>query len=79
MNTAYREKIRAKAKVLGLTVETNCPGDGIRRYYVVLPNGRPDGTGDLQLAGPLIGPKLTEAWLEGFACFRRHYVEKEQS
>lgn len=67
-----RDGIKARAEKVGLTIETNCPGDGTRRYYFVLPNGRSDGTGDLQLAGPLIGAALASAWLEGFECYASH-------
>jgi hypothetical protein len=69
-NANRRTLIAARAQKIGLTVETNCPGDEIRRYYFVLPNGRSDGTGDLQLAGPIRGAKEAELWLSGFE--RRH-------
>lgn len=59
-----------RAENAGLKVEWNRPGDGARRYYFVLPNGRPDGAGDLQLAGPMKGPKLAHAWLDGFCCHK---------
>lgn len=57
-------------------LQTNCPGDGARRYYFVLPDGRKDGTGDLQLVGPLLGPKVANAWLDGFECHKRHIAEE---
>lgn len=51
---------------VGLGIESNCPGDGFRRYRFVLKNDRPDGTGDLQLGGPFKGPVSAEHWLDGF-------------
>lgn len=67
-----RAGITARANKLGLRVESNSPGDGVRRFYFVLPNGRSDGTGDLQLAGPLWGAAEASRWLEGFECYARH-------
>lgn len=69
-NWTSRARINERAAAVGLEVETNCPGDGVRRYYFVLPDGRSDG-GDLQLAGPLLGAQIASAWLEGYAsCYR---------
>lgn len=68
---ASRDGIVKRADRVGLRVETNSPGDGVRRYYFVLPDGRTDGTGDLQLAGPIRGAAMASNWLEGFTAARR--------
>lgn len=66
------ESIARRAQKVGLRASAQSPGDGVRRHYFDLPDGRLDGTGDLQVAGPLLGASEASRWLEGFECAMRH-------
>jgi len=71
MNNKRLTEITTRAARCNLAVETNRPGDGVRRYFFVLENGHPMG-GSLQLAGPLLGAEAASLWLQGFECRHRH-------
>lgn len=59
----YRiSEVRAEAKRLGLEVETQALGDGVRRYKF----GKPDGHGWKWSSDTCRGVSAAILWLDGF-------------